>query len=257
MNFTERAVPGISANFLMQEAMSRYTFAKKHIDSKDRILDMACGTGYGSTILNSAEGYIGIDIDVEALRYAQKNYASPLRSFIKMDVNKTIFNDASFNTIVSFEMIEHLNNQLRFLKEVSRILSRKGLFIVSTPNRLIQSPNGTVMSPYHTKEFSPEEFYKLLKTEFRSVILYGQRKNKKAETSVERFMFSQKVRQFFVDIDILDIRKLFSPEIKEVVWKYIGSPFGRKAQENVSSTDFTFTKRNIDSCEYLIAVCKK
>lgn len=257
-NFTERAVPTITANFLMQEAEARYVFAKKYISAHKTVVDLACGTGYGSQILlKKSNSYIGIDINDEALSYAQKKYSRPNASFLKMDVNDLIFKNQSFESVVAFEMIEHLKRQHTFLKEVSRILKPKGVFIVSTPNRLIQSPNGKLMSPYHTKEYSPEEFERLLKKHFSDVVIFGQRKSKRALLSVNKFMFSQKVRQALVDIDVLRVRKLLDDDTKEFIWKYVGNMVGRKAQEHVTKSDYIMSKNNLDSAEYLIALCKK
>lgn len=257
-NFTERAVPTITANFLMQEAVARYIFAKKYISLHKTVVDLACGTGYGSRILlEKSQTYIGIDINEEALTYAQKKYSGPNSSFLKMDVNNLIFKNYSFESAVAFEMIEHLDSAQIFLKEVSRILTPKGVFVVSTPNRLVQSPNGKLMSPYHTKEYDPQEFERLLKKHFSHVTIFGQRKSKKAIQSVDAFMFSQKVRQTLVDLDFLRFRKLFSPDTKEIIWKYLGNLVGRKAQENITNSDYLITKKNLDSSEYLLAVCKK
>lgn len=258
LNFTERAVPGVTANFLMEEARARYHFAAKYTDSLSVVCDMACGTGYGSEILGrKVQQVIGLDISDEALEFAQINFSKPNVSFLKMDVAKTMFKDKAFTVITAFEMIEHLTKTSIFLKEVTRILAPRGVFVVSTPNRLTQSPDGAVMSPYHTKEYSPVELQKLLHHHFSSVELFGQKKNHKAEDAVRHFMFSQKVRQFFVDIDILNLRKLLTRSRKEELWSRIGGLFGRHSQNKIGIRDYSISKRSLDSCEYLIAVCRK
>lgn len=255
-NFTERAVPGVTANFLMEEATTRYKFALKYL-KKGNICDMACGTGYGTNILSSKGKVIGIDISEEALSFALTNYASTDVSFVKSDVYQTIFKDGSFTGITAFEMIEHLRKPKVFLNEVRRLLKEEGVFVVSTPNKLTQSPHGIPMSPYHDKEYSPDELNKLLKQYFKSVTLVGQTKSKFAKEAYSDFLNSQKARQLFVDLDILGFRKLFSKSFKEKIWKKLGGPFGRSSQEKVSSPDFIFSKRNINSCEYILAICQK
>ncbi len=258
INFTERAVPNVSANFLMREAQSRYHYIKKFIGRTDTVLDMASGTGYGSNIIaEKAALVVGIDISDEALLFAKNNFPKENLGFIKMDVHKTLFQDKAFSVIVGFEMIEHLQKPKVFLKEVDRLLSKNGYFLVSTPNRLTQSKDGEVMSPYHTKEFSPAELETLLRPFFKSVEIVGQSKNDRAGESVDQFMKSQGARQFFVDIDIFSIRKRIPQEVKERVWKRVGGLFGRNAQEKVTEKDFIFSKRNINQSEYLIAICKK
>jgi 2-polyprenyl-3-methyl-5-hydroxy-6-metoxy-1,4-benzoquinol methylase len=258
LNFTERAVPTVTANFLMEEARARYLFASKYVTAADNVCDMACGTGYGSEILGKkGKLVIGIDISDEALEFAIQKFARAHISFVKMDALKTLFKDKTFSVITAFEMIEHLSKPKNFLAEMSRILAPRGVCILSTPNRLIQSPDGNPMSPYHTKEYSPEEFERLLKTAFTKVELFGQRKSERAEHAVNQFMVSQKFRQFFVDIDVLGIRKLFSRSRKERIWKTVGALFGRNTQENVSTQDYAIKNKSLQKAEYIIAVCRK
>lgn len=256
-NVTERMVVGVSANFLEAEAVSRYNFAKKFIRKGDFVLDSATGSGYGAAIISKkASQVIGIDISEEALLLAKDVRNSNL-SFISMDSSKTIFKDKTFDVIIAFEMIEHISNVSSLIDESMRILKKDGMCIISTPNRLVQSPSGKVMSPYHIKEFSPDELTKILSKKFRTVTLYGQHKSDQAVGAVSDFMRSQKVRQFFVDIDVLNIRRLLSRQYKEDIWRVIGGVFGRNSQEKVNTGDFIFSRSRLSTSEYIIAVCKK
>jgi len=78
-----------------------------------------------------------------------------------------------FDVVVSFEVIEHLHDQQPYLREISRVLRPNGLFIVSTPNKYFYGPNGS-NNPFHTREFTPDEFEALLSPYFSTINLYGQ-----------------------------------------------------------------------------------
>ena len=72
-----------------------------------------------------------------------------------------------FDSIVSFEGIEHVNSPESFLAEVQRMLKISGMFIISTPRK----PHG---SPYHIREFSLNEFKKTLSERFTVTKMFGQ-----------------------------------------------------------------------------------
>lgn len=169
INFTgERVVPGKVDKALWDEHIARYIFAADFIKGRV-VLDAGCGSGYGTDYLASCEAQqvIGVDISPEAVAYAQSHYKRQNLEFRIMDVTGLDLADKSFDVIVSFEVIEHLNHQEKFLSEVARILKDEGTFIVSTPNKEANPPG--YVNPFHTREFTLGKFYSLLKRYFRSV----------------------------------------------------------------------------------------
>lgn len=258
MDPSERAIPGVSANYLMMEAMARYRFAKKNTSKVKRILDVACGTGYGTAIVSGkGKEVYGIDLNTEAISFARTSYQNDNTSFFVGDVYDIPFKDMYFDAIIAFEMIEHLEHLNVFLKEAQRVLKKNGTLIVSTPNRLITSPDGNLMSPYHTQEYDPDQLKRLLGKHFKDVTVLGQQSSSRALTAHHDFMKSQTARQSFVDIDLLSIRKLIPRPVKEHIWKRAGSLFGRKTQDLLTEADFPIQKYNVSSAQYLVALCKK
>src|SRR5262249_47034745 len=82
-----------------------------------------------------------------------------------------------FDTIVSFETVEHLSydQQLKLLEEIKRLLSPDGLLLISTPNKLLYSDRPGYRNPFHYREFYEREFTEFLGRSFRTVHLLGQR----------------------------------------------------------------------------------
>jgi ubiquinone/menaquinone biosynthesis C-methylase UbiE len=250
MDFNERVIPGVSANFLYQEALARYVFAAKNLESFHlKVLDLACGTGYGSKYLSDHGHHVtGLDVNHEAIAYANKHYGKQV-SFLVGDCLKIPFPDQTFDAVCAFEIIEHLGETKKFLVEIKRVLKKNGIVILSTPN-------GFVENDYHVLGFNAQSLSSILRESFSDVQIYGQYQSPQARQAHKLFMQSQATRETFVQTDKLRIRKLIPKEIKEFIWRYLGNLFGRQNQEVLKTTDFPVrpitTKPN-----YLVAVCRK
>lgn len=192
----ERVVPGKTPDDIYLEHMNRYVFAAICAHDKT-VLDVACGTGYGVHYLvkRGARRAIGVDISLEALNYAQDKFGQDSGvGFVCADGTRLPYVDHVFDVVISFETIEHIRRYRRFLSECRRVLKKNGLFICSTPNRRVFSPNiDKPLNPFHFKEFWPEEFHRLLSRYFVDITLYGQRDVNLVEESVEQ---NYEVRNF-------------------------------------------------------------
>jgi len=167
----------IGVKFIWQEHVSRYEFASKL--SFGNVLDISCGTGYGIPLLsNDKTNHIsGVDISTNATkRSIQLTNNTKGVSILRMDNNCNLgFKSESFDTIVSFETIEHLSDPSQFVREISRVLKPNGLFIVSTPNKDYFSPNKQKpLNEFHHVEFDLESFINLLGMHFRQTTMYSQ-----------------------------------------------------------------------------------
>jgi ubiquinone/menaquinone biosynthesis C-methylase UbiE len=166
-------------NNVLEEHLHRYRLACQFVEGK-MVLDAACGAGYGSKMLHNsgAKSVVGVDISEESLHNAQKVYGADNIDFVYGDVNNLVFEDASFDVVVSFETIEHIDHGQKWIRESARVLKDEGLFLVSTPNRMISNP-GTYfeeqpINPHHRFEYSIIEFVGELLREYDVVELYGQ-----------------------------------------------------------------------------------
>lgn len=170
----ERVIPGQVDINLWNEHVARYAFAAR-LSRGRRVLDIGCGTGYGSAELASnAASVIGIDLAANAVDFARQTY--PLRNLKWLQGSATAlpFRDASFDLVVAFEVIEHLQEQQKLIDEARRLLAPGGQFIVSTPNRLYyaESRRSSGPNPFHEHEFEYEEFQQALRSAFPHVSIF-------------------------------------------------------------------------------------
>ena len=170
----ERVIPGQVDIDLLNEHLARYTFAARLARGK-RVLDAGCGAGYGAAELaHSAQSVVGIDLALEAVEFARENYRLPNLQFEQASCTALPHRDSTFDLVVGFEVIEHLENWRDFLREVRRVLAPNGQFIVSTPNKAYytESRGAEGANPFHVHEFEFEEFRTELKSIFPYVSLY-------------------------------------------------------------------------------------
>lgn len=176
MDFTgERLVPGKVDLELEVEHMNRYIFASDLVKDK-KVLDAACGTGYGTALLaQTAQKVCGIDISEEAISYAKSNYSAENVDFTVANIEKLPFENDFFDVVVSFETIEHVDaqKQEKFLCEVKRTLKKDGIFIISTPNKDVYKNRGE--NHFHVSEFSFVEFKSFLEKRFKNVKMFSQK----------------------------------------------------------------------------------
>lgn len=144
--------------------LGRYRLASTYAHPGFRIIDAACGVGYGAKLLARCEGVSiqALDIDDGALEYAALHYSDPGISFRKADLTTEAALGEAVDLAISFETIEHLSDPTNFLRAVWKSLSPTGVFICSTPNEDVM-PLSSAGNPYHFRHYRPSEFEDLLR----------------------------------------------------------------------------------------------
>lgn len=156
----ERVVPGQVNTDLWNEHFSRYAFAARFARGA-RVLDLGCGTGYGSAELaQHAAAVTGVDIAEDAVEYARSHFRRPNLNFIRSSCTQLDLPAGAFDLITAFEVIEHLPNGADLIREAGRVLRPGGLFVVSTPNKLYyaESRKTEGPNPFHEHEYELTEF---------------------------------------------------------------------------------------------------
>lgn len=166
----ERQAP-ISIELAEPSHLVRYQFAGNFIDKEQIVLDVPCGSGYGTNLMaRYAKNVVGVDKDSGAIGHAKEFFSGRNIDFYKGNaehLGEMFERKQLFDVVVSFEGIEHLEHPDVFLLEIKKVLAPEGILIISTPRK----PHG---SPYHTVEFSLEEFTKILNVQFKVQAMYGQ-----------------------------------------------------------------------------------
>ena len=172
----ERFLPWINEATIAYEHLHRYAYAARFVKNK-RVIDLACGEGYGARILaETASHALGVDIDELTVQHATKKYGNARLKFVRGSItNVPGADDHSFDVAVCFEAIEHIDDHEKLLQEVKRLITPDGLFIVSTPNKAIYQQVSLEENPFHVKELEFEEFKGLLGWYFKHRQFLGQR----------------------------------------------------------------------------------
>lgn len=157
------------------EHIHRYAFAAQLVSGL-KVLDAACGEGYGSAILSrSAKSVTAVDRSGKAIKHARRRYSLDNVEFIEADCLDLPFGDGSFDCIVSFETIEHLDDQAGMLAEFRRVLGDGGFLLISSPDKAVYSDQPQFDNEHHVRELYADEFCALLDEHFSARRLLGQK----------------------------------------------------------------------------------
>lgn len=169
----ERTLPDVpEENYWFRRHLAVYEWIAARTLGR-RVVDMACGEGYGSELLSrGARAVVGVDANPEAHEHARLRYRRPNLRFARDLVER--FSEPC-DAVVFLQTIEHVQNPGEILDHFKAMLEPGGVVYVSTPNLLTLAPAGAEKSenPWHVKEYRVEEFRALCAERFARVELHG------------------------------------------------------------------------------------
>ena len=164
INTAERVSGEASDNFVFQRSLLAYHAAAERLAGD--VLEIGTGAGYGiEVVAPRARRFVTVDKHVPAQELLQL----PGVEFRQAVVPPLPFDDASFDCVISFQVIEHIERDADFVDEIYRVLRPGGRFILTTPN----APMSLTRNPWHVREYTADQLRELLERRFPSVEALG------------------------------------------------------------------------------------
>ncbi len=169
-----------SDNPIHQRLLKAYVLARDYV--RGDLLEIGCGEGRGiDWMIDRVSSYTAVDkigpvIDTLKARYPQGRFLTGHIPPLSM------FADAAFDSIVTFQVIEHIKDDKLFLSEIHRVLRPGGIALVTTPNR----PMSLTRNPWHIREYTASELTALAGHIFPRVEMKGVGGNDKVMKYYER-----------------------------------------------------------------------
>lgn len=170
----------ISDNPIHQRLLFAYIQATEYVQGN--LLEVGCGVGRGIAVLMpSCTHYTGLDKYENLLEPLRAEY--PAGTFISQNVPPLSgIHTGTYDWVVAFQVIEHIDDDDLFVKELQRVLKPKGKLIITTPNRV----RSLSRNPWHVREYVDTELKALMLKHFESVETFGVKGNEKVEAYMEQ-----------------------------------------------------------------------
>jgi ubiquinone/menaquinone biosynthesis C-methylase UbiE len=226
------------------------------------VLEIGCGEGYGSSLISEmALRVTAADNDKSVIEYAKSKYKKDNLEFIHFDGLTLPFTDSTFDTVVLFQVIEHIKEDKAFLKEIKRVLKTSGRLILTTPNREYRlKPGQKPWYKHHVREYSREELEDLLKSVFSEINNYS------ITAGQEIFDMQKKVAMLasnLKSLDFLGASRIVPFFIRRIIinsFVFLQNIFKRQVKQDYrlkySLKDYSVTSDFVNCLDFL-AICKK
>ncbi len=157
--------------------LGRYEWAARVLEQlpqRSRVLDCACGVGYGSRKLADIFGRVdAVDVFEDAIQMARERYNDSRIVWHCLDAAKLreAFKEASFDAIVSFQTIESIADDEKFLDDLRELLKPGGVLLIDTPLRRVRVDRPE--NNHHKRYYGLDDWLALLKRRF-SIRVFGE-----------------------------------------------------------------------------------
>ena len=259
----ERALPthraqSVEDYLVYLKHLALYKFVSSYTARK-RVLDLGCGEGYGSDALaHTAHFVVATDRDGAAVLHARQKYARRNLAFVVCDAQGLPFSAESFETVVSFEVIEHIPSVNKYLQEIKRVSALAGVAIISTPNRMLRLlPLQKPWNRFNLREYAARDLERAVGAVFPDVQMRGitatptileiERRRVKQNPFVA---YPKMIAQTFIPNDLYDWLKQSAARYRQPVG---ARPSGFDAAK-FSTDDFHVSADGLHECINLITI---
>lgn len=159
------------AQFKKPAALDRYRWAANRVRKGKyrRVIDAACGCGYGTRLLvdqGGANYAVGIDVDATSIEVAQTYWTGCGVEFKREDIRKVEFG-LGFDAVISIETIEHVEDPMELLQ---KFWDWAPILIATVPHEKVV-PFDPAIFKFHFRHYTADEFYDMLRKVYQSVEL--------------------------------------------------------------------------------------
>jgi len=247
--------PGRGENFDYDEArhLAAYEYARTLAPGK-RVLDAGCGEGFNTQRLADVAGHLtGVDYSADAIVFCKKTWRGANLRFEHVDLSRPEGFDDTFDLVLNFQVLEHIEDDRAFLRALRARLAPGGVLLLTTPNRLMSFSE----NPYHVREYTAEELRRLLQGVFGSVTLRGMRGNAKVVAFDEA---RRRSVQRILRLDPLGIRNMLPQSLVNFAFARLAGIVRSQAKsaagaDRITPSDFSVTDDDLDRSLDLVALC--
>ncbi len=265
---SEFIVPGRQTSLRQHLMYLRHLFAYEYVRTRVSearcALELGCGEGYGIGLLSDkARRIVGLDVDREVVRHAAEKYGAENIAFQAYDGVSIPFAAGTFDLAFSFQVIEHVSMDRRYVEEIHRVLEPKGVLFLTTPNRLLRVSSGKKpWNRFHVREYSPTALNETLSDVFSEVEIKGVRGSEEIQRlELERLRSIRRI----VSLDPFKLRNVVPEPVRQLVVRLLESRAKRRERthedanrtKRFSVSDYCVTEDAVEDSLDLLAICRK
>jgi SAM-dependent methyltransferase len=220
-----------------------------------RVLDAGCGEGFGTqTLADVASSVLGVDYSPVAISECRRLWQKPNLRFEQVDLVQPGGFSETFDLVLNFQVIEHIDDPLPFLRGLGERVGPGGSLLLTTPNRL----RTVSENPYHVREYTAPELRDLLSRVFDRVEISGMHGNAK----VEEFEAgrARAVRRI-LRLDPLGIRKMLPEKVIHFAFAKLARVVRKQARPagsvDMTPENFFVSADSVDNALDLVATCTR
>ena len=247
----ERVSMEVQNNYLFQRSIKAYYEAATVISGK--VLEIGTGSGYGVEIISGvANEFVTVDKFDTKLDFSQY----PNVKFMQQNVPPLAFDPNTFDSAITFQVVEHIQDDHTFIREIHRVLKPGGKLVITTPNIKMS----ITRNPWHIREYTVEQFRQLLGKYFSAVEAKGVYGNEKSDAYYEN---NKKSVQKILRWDILKMNRWLPRQVLQVPYDIMNKRNRKKLMNQDTNLANSFThddfsvKKADDACFDLFFIATK